>query len=366
MTSVHVGIRLKALRAKRHLSQEDVAHIFGFENRQTVAQIEAGQRKLSAEELVAAVEAFDVQLDYFTNPFLIVGEARFSWRRSPNVPPGELSDFECKAGEWIGAYRELSEGIGQRLPAVLPRLSLTRGSSYEEAAEAGERIAAEYDLGDVPSQRLVEVMQERFSTLVLMVDARRGISGAACLVRDLGAALVNRHEAPGRRNFDLAHEFFHLLTWDAMPPEHIDGSSQGKAQKRIEEMANCFASALLMPRATLDRYDGPVTDAAWLNATASQLQVTALALKWRLRSVGRITSKVAQEFDDGLLVNNGQAQASPADPPPPFGRRFMKVVAAGIDHGKISVRRAARLLDVSIDELGELCDIHGIDRPFEL
>ena len=34
--------------------------------------------------------------------------------------------------------------------------------------------------------------------------------------------LVNRHEPRGRRSFDLAHELFHVLTWDAMPPERIE------------------------------------------------------------------------------------------------------------------------------------------------
>ena len=30
---------------------------------------------------------------------------------------------------------------------------------------------------------------------------------------------------PGWRNFDLAHELFHILTWDAMPPEHVEDAS---------------------------------------------------------------------------------------------------------------------------------------------
>ena len=34
--------------------------------------------------------------------------------------------------------------------------------------------------------------------------------------------LIARHEVAGRRHFDLAHELFHLLTWDAMPPEYLE------------------------------------------------------------------------------------------------------------------------------------------------
>ena len=112
MTPASTGTRLKALRERRGLSQEQLAQIFGFRNHQTIAQIEGGQRKLSAEELVAAVRTLEVDLDYFTNPFLIVGEARFSWRRGAELEATELDAFESKAGEWIGAYRELCVTAG--------------------------------------------------------------------------------------------------------------------------------------------------------------------------------------------------------------------------------------------------------------
>ena len=84
--------------------------------------------------------------------------------------------------------------------------------------EAGERFAADFDLGAVPSARLAEVMEDKLAILVLMVDAIKGVSGAACRLPDLDTVLINRNEVPGRRNFDLAHELFHILTWDTMPP----------------------------------------------------------------------------------------------------------------------------------------------------
>lgn len=366
MTSARMGTRLRALRETRGLSQDDLARIFGIENRQTVAQIEAGQRRLTAEELVTAVQAFGVPLDHFTSPFVIEGEARFSWRRDNGMEFSDVDAFERKAGEWIGAYRELREVAGGGLPATLPRLGLTAKSSYEEAEERGERIALRLDLGPVPSARLADTMSEKLSTLVLMIDAQPGISGAACLLQDLGAALVNRHEAPGRRNFDLAHELFHVLTWDALSPEHIDGTGSTKAQRRVETMADHFAAALLMPRHVLDKLDGPVTDAGWLNATATALGVSAVALKWRLTSLGRIRPDVAKAFDDSLLRNNGRGPGEMGDPPPLFGRQFMSVMGAGIEKGHVSVRRLAKLLDVTVDELGELFDAHGIERPFDI
>ena len=86
-----------------------------------------------------------------------------------------------------------------------------------------------------------------------MVDAIDGVSGAACRLPDLDVVLINRHEVAGRRNFDLAHELFHILTWDAMPPEHLEEATE-TSKIRVEQLANSFASALLMPEASLRQF----------------------------------------------------------------------------------------------------------------
>ena len=55
--------------------------------------------------------------------------------------------------------------------------------------------------------------------------------------------LVNRREPTGRRNFDLAHELFHLLTWDSMPPDRVEPTEvPGMKGNRVERLAeNCVA-----------------------------------------------------------------------------------------------------------------------------
>ena len=76
------GRRIRALREERKLSQERLAEMFGFNDRQTVSAIETGLRRVTAEELVLAVERLGAPLEYFTDPFLLVADGRFSWRQS--------------------------------------------------------------------------------------------------------------------------------------------------------------------------------------------------------------------------------------------------------------------------------------------
>src|SRR5215475_14348606 len=151
-----IGTRIKALREERKLSQDDVARLFGFKDRQTLSAIETGERRVSAEELLMAVEKLGAPLDYFTDPFLLVGEGRFSWRQT-KVGPERLSAYERSAGRWIAAYRRIASQIGREAPLLRKALGLTRQQRYEDAAAAGERFVAEFELGAVPARRLAEV-----------------------------------------------------------------------------------------------------------------------------------------------------------------------------------------------------------------
>ena len=368
MTTNLIGARIKALREERKLSQDDLARLFGFKDRQTVSAIETGERRVTAEELVIAVEKLGQPLDYFTDPFLLVGEGRFSWRQT-DVGPQKLNAYERNAGRWIAAFRVIAPQVGRSAPLLRRSLGITRHQRFEDAMEAGERFVDEFGLGDVPAARLVEIMERELGILVLMVDAFQGISGAACRLPELDAVLINRQEVVGRRHFDLAHELFHILTWDAMPPEHSEEARE-TGGNRVEQLANNFASAVLMPTPVLDRFgdwsginQGEL--AGRLNAVADELQVTASALKWRLVALDRLKPAVARTVQDAALRNNGR-DAGTVVLPPPFSKPFMEVISLAVDEGRVSARRAAALLDLTVDDLADLFATHGVQSPVEL
>ena len=136
-----IGIRLKALREEQELSQDDLARLFGFKDRQTVSAIETGERRLTAEELVLASKKLGKPLDYFTDPFQLAGEGRFSWRQT-DVKTERLRKFEETAGRWIAAYRTLAPQVGRPPTTLRHSLRLTAKNSYAVAMRAGEHFAA--------------------------------------------------------------------------------------------------------------------------------------------------------------------------------------------------------------------------------
>lgn len=368
MATNFIGARIKALREERKLSQDDLARLFGFKDRQTVSAIETGERRVTAEELILAVEKLGESLDYFTDPFRLVGEGRFSWRQT-NVSSQKLNAYERSAGRWIAAFRAIAPQVGRIAPLLRQSLGLHKASRFEDAMEAGERFVAEFKLGNVPANTLAEVMESKLGILVLNIDAFEGISGAACRLPELDVVLINRHEVEGRRHFDLAHELFHILTWDSMPPEHSEDAKE-TGGNRVEQLANNFASAVLMPSQLLNEYGdwssmevNKLTER--LNIAANELRVTASALKWRLVAMNCLKPATARAVPDAALRNNGR-DTLPATVPPLFSKPFLDVIGLAIDQGRVSARRAAGLLDLTVDDLAYLFTTHGVPSPVEL
>ena len=369
MSGQIVGRRIKALREKRNFTQDDLAKLFGFNDRQTVSAIETGARRVTAEELVLAAEKLGESIDYFTDPFRLVGEGCFSWRQK-NAGVEQLEAYEQCAGKWIAAFRALRSQVGHEPPLLRHTLSLDSYSSYEDAMQAGERFADQFDLGKAPALQLAEVMEKELDILVLMVDAIDGVSGAACHLPDLDAVLIARREVPGRRYFDLAHELFHILTWEAMPPKHVE-ESESEPRNRVEQLANNFAAAVLMPLEILDQF-GDWSELAEkkliarLNLVADELHVTSSALRWRLAALGKLKKAVANSLPEAKLRNNGRNSATGKAPPPLFSPSFLEVIGNAIEEGKVSVRRLSRLLDMSVDDLSDLFAAQGLKSPILL
>ena len=383
MTTAKIGTRIRALRKRRGLSQEELAHLLGFNDRQTVSAIETGLRRVTAEELLLAVQSLRTPLRYFTDPFLLTDEGRFSWRLThkggqPDLEEAQIREYEERAGRWIAAYHDLATQLDLAAPRLRRTLGLTRQSRYEDADWAGNQFTAEFELGPRPAERLLQTMEKELGILVLMVDAPKGVSGAACRLPRLDVVLINRDEAEGRRHFDLAHELFHLLTWDAMTPEHFE-PSRTITRDRAEQLADRFASAVLMPEETI------MEDGAWsghtgealidrLNVTAQSLRVSSSALGWRLVALDHLDQRTVRSLPQGKLRNHGQPAVSfegtnvilRNTPPPAFSKQFLEVVGSSLERGLISMRRTATLLERSIEGVEELFAQHGLSCPVEL
>jgi len=365
-----ISQRLRRLRERRGVTQQQLSQALGFNDRQTLSGIEQGNRQIKPDELLQAATFFEVGPDYFTDPLELAGEAQFSWRKSISDGDG-LEAFEAKAGRWIATFRHLNHLKGETVNSSLMRLWLNRRSSFLEAMEEGDAVARALELGNVPAVSLPGALEEKLNTLVLFVDPVPGVSGAACQLGPLNTIIINRRESVGRRSFDLGHEFFHLLTWADIPPPHLEAANEGsRLHQRIEKLADCFSAGLLMPRKTifglLEQFPIPESDdglAEWIKEQASILRVSGQALKWRLVDLGALKKAVANRIDDfDIRVDVPSDGVLPAR----FSKKFVETLGWGIEMGHLSARKAAGILDTTLDDFSGLFSEHGLETPFDL
>lgn len=356
-----VGTRMRARRERLNMKQEDLAAALGLPHRQTIGSIEAGERRLQPGEMAAAAKALDVRIDYFTDPFHAAGEAAFSFR-AQNADEATLNSFEEAGGRWLATYEELAK------PSPIRRsVSLTPKDSYEKAQAAGDAARRALGLGQFPAVDLAEAVEREWGVLVLYVDAPESVSGAASRLHGVDAVMLNRSESLGRRNYDLAHEIFHLLTWDSMPPARLDTGWSGKNAKRIEELANNFAAALLMPEDSVRVHwaqPSRGTPAEQVTRMAALFLVSAPAMKWRLVNLKLLERKdLPSDTELGSIGDRAQGRDVP---PPPFNTRLISLMYRAVEAGELSVRKAASILGTTSHGLAEIFRSHGRALSYEL
>jgi hypothetical protein len=104
-----------------------------------------------------------------------------------------------------------------------------------------------------------------------------------------------------------------------------------------------------------------------LNTTADRLEVTATALLWRLVSLGFIERAEARAIPAATLRFNGRPNRPQGEVRPTlFSKRFVEIVARAVDEGRVSTRKIASLLGLSIDDLGDLFAAYGVPAPYNL
>lgn len=365
-----MGNRVRVARESAKITQADLCVAVGFADRQTLSAIENGERRIQAAELVRISQAVDRPLEWFIDPFVVEGDARFSWRVAQSLPDDALIDFESRIGRVVGLLRHLKAALQGHSSVFSPVLRVSKHSTFEEAWVWGELVAQHLGLGIVPALKLVDAIENVLDIPVLFVDAHvengaRGISGAMCRLPDLQVIVINRHESPARRNFDVAHELFHALTWDVFEPQYRedpDMGVKGTLAKRIEQLADNFAAALLMPRASLDKLvpQEKLGNPEYLAEVARELHVSNGALAYRLLNLKLISKAQCDALRD-LAVTKEQYPT-----PSLYSESFVTLLHDGILRGHVSARKAASAVDMTLKDVSNLMGEYGKPTPFAI
>jgi len=247
MPTNYLADRLKKARESAGLTIGEAASRLGFANYQTLSNIEKGDREVKASELALFART------YFCNiNTLLMGDdepltaMNLLWRKAPT---GERKkEIEAYIKNRFEQYHFLERLLGidkesnSRFITVKPVDIRTNNQIDGLASKIGNML----NLGSRPALSLQKVMEQILQIKILFIELSDFGSAAATVHPELGAAVVvNNEEAPWRINFTLAHELFHIITWDTFSPVEMENNEQLFTD--IEKKADRFASALLLP-----------------------------------------------------------------------------------------------------------------------
>jgi Zn-dependent peptidase ImmA (M78 family) len=191
---------------------------------------------------------------------------------------------------------------------------------------------------------------------------------AASTISTFGPAiLMNSKQAPWRRNYNFAHELFHLIIWDSVPPVVL--MKDQSLFDAFEKYANAFASALLLPaEPVLNEFQKRVknnsiryTDVIDI---AREFDVSTEALLYRLCNLNQINRKTVEKIindSDFKKIDKASMHKIWWDPPP-IPERFVLLGFIAYQKGNVSRARLAEYLETSLFDLKNLLLEYGLDE----
>jgi Zn-dependent peptidase ImmA (M78 family) len=224
-----------------------------------------------------------------------------------------------------------------------------------------------------PFVELPRVVSEQMGVLLFVVRSA-DMDGASAFLNGIPFAFVSERFPP-RMLFTLAHEVGHLIVHhkpdgdSAIVDEDIEAPAR-RDQAEIENYANTFASALLMPRQavavalrTIRRVARATDDAVGdieINYLARIFGVSFWAAARRCEDLELLPRGGAFALNEQLAKKHGSAERRADElglPPRPEVRfpvvppSLLRSAVVSINAGEISIGRASGILGVSVAEL---------------
>ncbi|HEX8831908.1 MAG TPA: XRE family transcriptional regulator [Longimicrobium sp.] len=361
---------MRTAREALGLTQQALATATGFASLQIVSAIETGQREVKAWELVRLSRALHTPVDVLLGidqPSTV----RVFWRRGSG---GISAIREAQLRQRAQRFASLEEFCGLPPAEPLPDFPFDpERASFANAERLARGVAATLDLGSRPAASLLPVLEERFRVKLFYDELGPGES-AACSRGPFGAAvLLNAAQAPWRRNFSLAHELFHLVTWTAVEARWPN-DAEPEWSERLETLADVFASQLLLPA---EEVSGQI-DAR----TAGGGEITGIDVVELAREFGVSTEAFAWRLVNLRHRNPEWARALLADPefrrrdrmtmPPrwtrpevPFPERYRRLALLAYENHEISLSRLATYLETSMGEANLILERAEHGEPAE-
>ena len=350
-TSDFDGTRLAVARRLRGLTKSELARSLNV-TPTAIAQYEKGTRPTQAA-LAQMCLTLGMPRDFFgagaTPDLLPASSAHFRSLRSTT----------SRAREQVLAYGELSLQLVDLIadyvdfpPVSLPDLDLPEQLNAEVIEDAASQLRTDWGIEPGPVPSIVQLL-EAHGVIVLRLPGRTDpkVDALSTWAGNRPLVFLSRtKEDKARSRFDGAHELGHLV----LHPDTEPGS------KLVEQEANAFASALLMPREQIfeqlpGRIDWPV-----FHDLKKHWGVSLRALVYRAHRLGRLSDASYRRANQQLAAWGLPEPGSlgPAESPQLLGRARQLLIDSGVDFDALLTQ--GRL---AVEVIDEVISAGATDRP---
>ena len=152
------------------------------------------------------------------------------------------------------------------------------------------------------------------------------------------------------RNFDLAHELFHLLTWRIFNHNDIEHVEPSNFE---EQLANAFASKLLLPTDPVKkRIENAITNdrrirTETLDEIAREFGVSLEALMWRLVSLYDKNPADIEKWIEQTKNTPSCRVKRDSDLPDELPERYCSLAIRALREGRLSLIKFAKYIRIS-------------------
>jgi Zn-dependent peptidase ImmA (M78 family)/DNA-binding XRE family transcriptional regulator len=333
--------RLTVARKRRGYTMTRLAQLLGIELR-SVSAYEKGEFTPSSGTLENISKVLGFPISFFAQDNLEEISPDTASFRAMSKMSASKRDIALYSGS-IALL--LNNAIESRfhLPEIdLPDFS--RESTPEAAADALRR---HWGLGELPIKNIIHLLESKgvriFSLCVdaVEVDAFSLWRGAQPFV------FLNTKKSGERMRFDCAHELGHLAI-------HHHGTGQGAidGSQEVEKEANEFASAFLMPQASVLAHAPKFVTVEKLVALKKIWGVSVAALAYRMHRLGIISDWHYRELFK-QIAKLGYRKNEPETTAHEASQVLQKVFATLRSEGTGKADIAAEI-HVNIDEIDQL------------
>jgi len=348
-----IGRRLNKARTAIGYTLEKAAQESGI-GTSSLSDFENSKREPKFSQLSRLAEIYRKSIEFFLTDEPII-ENVMLWCDEPDTQE-EMKEKETEFRQLCEQYHNLEALMGEVKESKFPPIDVkSEEFGYKDANRLAEQMNKEFSLGDVPSMTLKQTLEEKFYVKIFHL-AFSGSAVSTCSAKFGLAVLLNKDSKQWRRNYDLAHELFHLLTWNVF---RSGDSKINEPSEYEEKLANAFASRLLLPTDSVkDKIETAMDENAnisfeALDEIAREFGVSLDALLWRMLYLYNKSVEDIEKYLEQAKRVRINRPLRKSDEPDELPERYCSLAIRALGEGKLSLIQFAKYMGLSYKKAQE-------------